>query len=274
MFNDKKDFQFYLTCNSDFSLSNGSVKTYVANVEIFFNRYDEITQENVNEYYMMLKEERKPSYTNLVLNSLKHYVKFSELNIRVPKELKKTRDDTKEVITYKYLMNDIFDSVDLGDFQSPIQAKAILIFMFHTGLRLNDYRNLHRKDFVFKDDYGCVTVYVQKNQFNKKIFFPKSAFKYFVNYFDTTEEIENAFNLTPSTIRNLINRLDGMVSDIHLHPHLFRASAITHLYSKCDWSVEQIAKLIGISCETIRNYYLNISMDEIEQEYAKKMRGK
>lgn len=273
MFTDKKDFQYYLACNPDFSLSQGSINTYVKNLDTFFNRYDEMSQENVNDYYFELKEKHQPSYTNLILNSLKHYSKFVGLDIKIPKELRKIRNDSKDVVSYEYLINDIFGSVDLGGFQNVYQVKAILSIMFYTGLRLSDYMNLHRKDFVFKKDYGYTTVFVQKNLLQKRIYFPQGAMKYIVNYFDTTEEIDNAFNLTPTTIRNLFVRLDGMVSDKHLHPHIMRGSAITHLY-KQGWNVEEISKLIGISCKTIWDYYLQISMDDIESKYVSKMKGK
>jgi len=274
MFEDKKDFQYYLTCNPDFSLSKGSVSTYVNNVETFFKHHECISQERVDNYYLMLKENHCPSYINVILNSLRHYVGFRKLDIKIPKEIKKIKNDTKQVVTYDYLINDIFGSVDIGDFHDTYQTKAILIFMFYTGLRLQDYMNLHRSNFVFKEDYGYTTVYVKKNKFNKKIFFPKTAIKYIVNYFDTTEEIDNAFNLKQTTLKNLLNRLDGMVSDIHLHPHIFRGSAINYLYHDCKWEVEKIAKIIGITPETIWNNYLKISMKEIEDEYATKMKGK
>jgi hypothetical protein len=36
MFEDRKEFEQYLTCNSKFSLSKGSVKTYLNYMDIFF----------------------------------------------------------------------------------------------------------------------------------------------------------------------------------------------------------------------------------------------
>lgn len=274
MFVDRDQFKLHLSCNPDFSLSRGSIITYANNVEKFFRLYEDLNQETIDDYYLNLREKNKPSYVNLILNAIKQYAKFKELDIRIPKELKNIKNDTREIITYDYLMHDIFESVDTGDFQDPLQTKAILVFMFYTGLRLQDYLGLQRSDFVFKANYGYVTCYVKKNKFIKKVFFPKNTFKHVISYFDTTAEIDNAFNLKPTTIRYIVDKLDKMVSDIHIHPHIFRASAINYLYKDCGWTVEKIAKIIGISSQTILNNYLIVSMSDIEEEYNERMKNK
>lgn len=271
---DKKDFQYYLMCNSEFSISKGSARTYLENVETFFRKYLDFTQENVDDYYLKLKNSKSPNYTNLVLHSLKHYNNFLKYNIQIPKDIKRIRVEIKEVVTKEYLFDDIFDAIDYGEVPDVYQKKAILAFMFYTGLRMNDLCNLQRKNFVFTENYGHVTVFIQKNQLNKKVLFPKQAIEHIVHYFDTTQEFDNAFNLSPTTIRNLFHRLNALIPEKHFHPHMMRSSAINHLYHVCDWKIEEIAEMIGIKAETIRNNYLNISMTDIETKYAQKMRNK
>ena len=240
MFKDRKKFQYHLTCNSQFSLSEGSVNAYVGVIDKFFKHYDEFNQKNIDTYYLELKGLNQPSYINLILNGFKQYAAYVKSEVKIPKEIKKIRNDTKEIVTYEYLTHDIFEAIETGDFNNVYQMKAIVVFMFYSGLRLQDYMNLHRSDFVFKGEYGYTNVYIKKNKFMKKILFPKKVIEHLTHYFDTSEEDENAFNLKKSTIKNLFIRLNDMLSDISLHPHIMRRSSITHLYNECNWRVEEM----------------------------------
>jgi site-specific recombinase XerD len=136
--------------------------------------------------------------------------------------------------------------------------------MFYTGLRLGEIISLHRKDFDFeKKEFK---LFMSKTKKERIMFFTEKVEKALQEYFTSDPETLNAFNLSYNAVRYIVFKLAGEITDVHVHPHLFRHSfAISLLRNGVDISV--VSKLLGHSNITTTQRYLGLYTEELKEEY-------
>ncbi|GAH21774.1 unnamed protein product, partial [marine sediment metagenome] len=112
----------------------------------------------------------------------------------------KTVEKVPDYITLDYFENQIIPVVECI-FRNPLRTKAILYFMFYTGLRRNELYPLKREDINLKERE--VKIYAQKVKTEEIRFFPQKVADLIKTYFSIEPEINNAFNLTKNTVKNI-----------------------------------------------------------------------
>lgn len=254
--------------------SKATVEMQISRIDLFFKKYSEFTQDNVNDFIIELVSKRKKTYVNKILTSLRKWVAYNNIeDIQIPASFDEEKAMPKDVIT-EDMLHYILKYVDQtfpGEYRA-MQVKATLVFLFYTGLRRTEMLKLSRDKFHFSDNkLEVYPVFISKQQMEKKLRVPAKAIHYIRQYFDVTPEKDNAFNLTKTSIPNIFIRLnEELALDFKLNPHMMRAAAINHLY-RCGWTVEEIALIIGITPETIRDHYLRITQRDIDVKWDKIM---
>lgn len=243
-------------------LSGRRSNVYPRVIKYVLTAVGEPTTENIRLYISDLILKHKPEYINLQLKAIKAYADFTGKHVTLPKFFKPERK-IKESISLEFLENEIIPNLD-KTFENALKIQAILYFMFYSGVRKSEVYLLKRKDFDLNN--GQVKVFLQKVGKEKIMLFPVKVTAILKDYFSTSNEKENAFNLGVGGIDYIFNELKKKYPDKHLHPHIFKASAITHLHD-CGFSISEISSLVGISANTIENHYLDVRLEKIKQSY-------
>ena len=225
---------------------------------------NQITQENVDNYLLKIIKENKPTYVNSHITTFRKFFKFLKReDITLPKNVKKEKT-IHQSLTLEFFEKEIVNEINWFGFKNPLKVKAMLYFMFYTGLRKSEVYLLRRENIDLKNREA--KVYLKKTKKEKIMIFPKKIVTVLEEYFDSEPEKKNAFNLGAGGIAYIFQMLKRHFPDIRIYPHLFKKSAITHLYS-CDFKVEEISEMVGISVQTILDHYLHIKLSAIKKTY-------
>ncbi len=230
--------------------------------------FEEINQDKIEDYFIMMKLKHEPTYVNSILTSLRAFKNCFELDINIPKSLK-TIKKVPYSIDLNFLEKDVVNAVEWSDFNNPKKVKAVLYLLFYTGMRSSEVYLLKREAFDLK--HNKVKVYLKKTQREKIMLYPVKVKNILIEYFETEDEKTNAFNMGKTGIKEIFLKLQPCFPNVKFHPHMFKKSAVTHLHS-CGFSVAEIAEMVGITVKTLLDHYLDVNMDVIEKTYKDRIK--
>ena len=125
--------------------------------------------------------------------------------------------------------------------------RAVLFFMFYTGLRISEVVNLKRQDFDLSKSQVIVRVPV-KNKSERYAYFPggdTGITPYIQKYFKVEPEVINAFNMTEYQIRWLIKQMNKFLPEGRkIHPHTLR-HCFGNMLAEGNVNVRVAQKLLG-----------------------------
>ncbi len=267
-FNEKK-FKEHLTLNG---LSKRTINLYCTNINVFLNNYikeEELTQENFNKALLELKENIAKSTWNTYLTSLRSLINFLNVDIETPKKSKEEKK-IPYFITKEYFETEIIRTAECIFKRNNLRNKALLRFMFETGVRREDILYTKRKNFDLKNK--TAKIYVPKNKKERNVYFTEKTKKILENFFSITEENNNAFNINNKrTINYIFDKLKEWLSNNKLHPHCFRHSYATILRQN-GCPLEDLKELMGLDSYQTVLRYAHISQSEIKEKYKKYFR--
>lgn len=250
---------------------NGYSKDTIANLLYkisYFLKYlkkREISEEIIGDFFLKLRETRCAGTINTYRTAVKIYLKFLKKDINIPKYLK-TGKRFPKTISEEYLKDEVINVIE-AVCEYPLKFKAIIYFMFYTGVRLAEIVSIKRIDIDLKN---CKAKVYGKGKKERIVIFTEMVKEILENYFTTEPEGNNAFNITKTGLQASFYRLKTYFKEINFHPHTLRHGFGTHCRKK-GVRLEDIKELMGHSSIQTTMIYAHANMDEIEKDYHKKI---
>ena len=257
-------YKNWLTVNG---LSANTIRAYCTDIDMFFNKFTKLTKDNVEEFILKLYETHSKSTINRYINSIKSYCKFLNLPIELPRSAR-VEERLPEYITEECFRNEIIPVCE-GVCEKSLRNKAILYFMFYTGVRINELVSLKREDI---DLEKClVKVYRQKSKKERIIPFTKLVSDILKCYFASEPNPKNDFNVSQYAVCKLFKTLKTkLVLKVRFHPHLLRHSFATMLRDK-GFPIEDIQYLLGHASIQTTMRYAHVNPKNLIEKYHNKL---
>ena len=157
------------------------------------------------------------SYINVRMAAIRFYYTFLQDKLGVyPEEKLKSVCKVEALkvprkkpvyLTSKEIDRAISDGMSYFVQRDPIKVRAIILFMFYTGLRLGEIAKLKREDINLKDMSALVRV-PSKNSEERYTFFPVRVRDALQEYFDIEPEETSAFNMSRDSLWRMVGRLN------------------------------------------------------------------
>lgn len=221
--------------------SENTIDSYMFAIKSFFEKYDDITDENLIAYQNDLKEKFKPKTINIRIAAISKYLKFIgyEFEFVRAKEQKKTFcDNVINEQQYNKYVEWCFNNDKLEAWKA---AKIIS----STGVRVSELIKLKTEDLV----KGYVDITSKGNK-TRRIYFPQALKKEIEPYCNGTYLIENKYG-NPMTTRGVSQLMlsygeqAGIPRDV-MHPHSFRHYFAKQFMKKSD-NITLLGDLLGHS---------------------------
>lgn len=184
-----------------------------------------------------------------------HKIKLLKIGSKIPDSL--TEEEIEKAIAFLITYH--------SRRMTPIKIRALIHFLFYSGLRKAELLHLKREHFNFEDN--IVKVY-GKGDKERITCFPKKVAKEIQEYFNSEAEEKNAFNVTLG-ILNYLPRLIGKHLNKKVYMHLFRHSFARNLINNKGVDLNTISKLLGHSNIATTLIYVNPDEKTIRNTYKK-----
>ena len=231
------DFKNYLKIHVDASKSQD---VYFLQMNLFFRKFEEFNQENVNAFLGERIETVSKSTFNIGLASIRHYSNYSKIPIELPK-YKSEGKNIRNYLTEEELYNDV-----LKYFPQLFENYQFNIFivklLFYTGMRPAELCNLKTEDVNLEK--GFLLVRNPKDKDDKKVPFPKEL-KSDIDYY-LQKENEKAFNINYIQLKYIFTVINENLNYKKITPHSMRHSYGHHCL-ECGITVEKLQLLMGHS---------------------------
>jgi len=260
-----------------------SIKSFMEFCQEKNIEYKNINFNYLNEYIITLKDK------NLSEGTINNYIKairsFYTFLVKsqivdnkvydITKEIKMLRVVEKErvYITEKELDEIIEMASTFIKSPTPQKIKAILYFMFYSGVRKSELVNLKREDINLEKKFATIKAPV-KNKRERKAPFTQKTLKAVQSYWSMETKTEKAFNISYSGMADLFKRLEEFApSGKKLTPHILRTSFFYFL-GREGFNLREMQKLGGHeSIESTKKYY-NPTEEEVLDTYNQKLKKK
>jgi site-specific recombinase XerD len=225
------------------------------------------TKEALEAFLTQIKLKRKTSTFNNYLFAIKKYLAFIKKDIELP-HATRIINALPKCFTEKYFEDTIIMTIEQIVDKDIEKIKALLYFLFYTGIRIGEIDTLHRKDIDL--DKFTAKIYVSKTREERMVFFTKQTKFYLEQYFNCEEEQSNAFNMTSNAFQARINLWKPYFRDVPFHAHMFRHSFATNLLYK-GVDLFSVSKLLGHKDIATTQRYLSLSTEQIQELYNSKI---
>jgi len=233
-----KEFEEYLKYKG---CSENTKNSYMFAITKYFEKYDEINEQNLMEYQNYLKENFKPKTVNIRIAAMSKYLKFIGFDFEFvrSREQKKTFcDNAINEEQYNRYVKWCFEN---EKYTSWKVAKIIA----STGVRVSELIRLKTEDL----DNGYVDITSKGNK-TRRIFFPENLVKEIKPYCTGVYLVENKYGeqlttrgISSSMIRH--GELAGIPKEV-MHPHSFRHYFAKQFMKKSD-NITLLGDLLGHS---------------------------
>ena len=238
---------------------------YYSTLRAFLNKYGEVNQEAIDDFFKNFNG--KTSTRNMYVKALNHYNKIFNTSFVIPK-IKKTRQQLPKYIEYEFLRDEILPRLKVIFPKMHLKVKALLLFMFYTGLRKSEIINLKRKDISIIKKRA--KIYDQKNDKERIVYFPDKVAEVLVEYFTKEPEKQNAFNVNRAQFDYIFEELKKNFPEKAdcLYPHAFRHSFAIHCI-KHNVPINVLKEFMGHQSITSTSVYLAVENEMLENYYRK-----
>jgi integrase/recombinase XerC len=222
-------------------------------------------------YHYLTMKDFKSNSLNTFLRAAKHFYKYLGGDIYNPFLSFKALPVDKKIPNYLTEEElEVGIRFVIGECRklSPNKIKAVLNFLFYTGLRRGEMLNIRRADIALNTD--PVTVHVRVPNKGKKerlTFFPSKLKGLLSTYFKEEAEETNAFNLERWHVDYMSRVFRGAFPKKKISPHVFRHSFAKHLI-KHNTPVNIVAKLLGHASTEVTLLYVDPDEQMLRDIYA------
>lgn len=254
-----EDFKNYLKIKDYSDIYEYPISVFIKYCQEHTIDYLEINHSQLSEFFLYLKEkEISNGYLNNFIKAIRCFYSF----LFEAKLMTKTvrGEQVKEIVfSFKQLKTErkIKDYYTLEELEGIIEkaityemsmplekVRAILLFMFYTGIRKKQLLNLKRKDIDLSKRTAIIRV-PTKNDEEHFVFFPKKVVKILEIYFSIEPEESNAFNMTRAKVMHFFNFLKNFVpKEKNITPHTLRHS-FANMLAENGVDIRVAQKLLG-----------------------------
>jgi len=275
------EFKNYITAQGFDNTYSGNIKKFLKFCEDNNINLLELTYNDFSKYIIWVREKKfSNGYINNLLKAVRSFYTFltdsgqvdsSKLETIKKFHLFKEERKIKESLTKKELEDLIGTAITILKKPRPTKLKALLYFLFYTGVRRNELFNLKRKEINLIEGKAIIRV-PTKNKQERVVFFPPKVCKQLERYFRIEAEIDNAFNMNKNKITHLINKLNMFVPrGRHVTAHIFRHSFANMLASN-DINIRVAQKLLGHKSMQSTLIYYDPDIKIVEKIYREKIK--
>jgi site-specific recombinase XerD len=194
------------------------------------------------------------------------YLRFLKRDIKLPKVLKCTKtlpENIDEQQLEKFI--DTLSQVLHRDF---LKFKALLYFLFYSGIRIGEIDTLKRSHFDMEKK--TAKIFVSKTKEERMVVYTEKTKDALKEYFDSEEETENAFNINSNAVQQRFKDFKKYFPDINFHAHTFRHSfAVNCLRKGVD--LLTVSRLLGHRNTTTTERYLGLTVTQFQEIYRNKV---
>lgn len=221
---------------------------------------------NIDVVYDFIKKEKSKQVSNATINkrilALKLIFKFSKidcdfLNLKKLKENK----NTYNALSYTELqrLNDYLNSDKI-----TLKNKVMVYLLIDTGMRRSELVSIKVKNINFSNN----TIYldVTKSKRDRIVPFTNATSFLLKKYIDEYNLNNYLFNITPSGINSLFDRIQLKLGFNKFHPHMLRHTLSTKLH-KNGVSLMIIQKVMGHQDVSTTQRYIHFDLDDILNSY-------
>ncbi len=253
--------------------------------------YLNLTYAQLQDYGLFLKNKQNmPNTYNANIFGMRLFYKFlvesgkfSEDKYELLKKLKPAKVERKirdyvtkdELIEIVHMAETFISYIDID------KLRAIMYFMFYTGLRRGEMCHLRRKDIDLVN-HKVVVRTPTKNRVERVVPFPEKIaatktqksinFVHLLQaYFATEGEEENAFNMNQANLCNLFDQLKPFAPNNKFNPHLMRHS-FARMLAKAGIDSRVAQKLLGHKDIATTMIYYDPDIDTIQDLYKEKIK--
>lgn len=260
-----EQFKDYLLLNGNARLTATNYISRITNI-LSVVKEEDFSEETLANFLRELQKENSVSAFNGYLFALKAYLRFLKKDIQLPKVLKPTKklpESIDENQLDKFI--NILSQVLHRDF---IKFKALLLFLFYSGIRIGEIDTLKRSHFDFVTK--TVKILVSKTKEERIVVYTERTKDALKDYFDSEEEGENAFNINSNAVQQRFKDFKKYFPDINLHAHTFRHSfAVNCLRKGVDTLT--VSKLMGHKNLLTTERYLRLTNTQFQEIYRNKI---
>lgn len=244
-----------------------TVRSYLSHIKPFLKQIgiNNINEKNIKEYFAKLNETYPATTYNLKRSAIKSFLKFLNKDIPLPKS-KKVDEKLPDFITEKYFLEEVMSVVECI-FTNPLKIKAILYFMFFTGIRRGEFDTLKRADIDLEKRRAKI---FGKGRKERVVIFNKDCAEIVRKFFLTEEEKKNAFNVMGKTVESICYKIKPYLEETKFHAHLLRHSFATHCLNVLRLDIFEVSKLLGHADIKTTTRYLGLDIEAIQDKYDKK----
>lgn len=249
----------------DLNCSKKSAISFLTEVKVFFNQYEEMTQENIDAFFTSNIDKWKPKTWNNYIYRLNKYAQFNKLDIKFHKR-RTDNHDIKGYLQEKEVI-EIAENSRLFT-QDGTKNRAIILTLFYTGLRPKELCNLKKLDIDFSKKE--IVIKNTKNHLDRIIPMDNDLTKLLSDVMHYDPQNEYVFSENNQSLQYLCKKINEyMKPSVPTYPYIFRHSFAHDCLKKSGNNVKLVSKIMGHSSLEITNLYLNINQNEACNEYRK-----
>lgn len=247
------------------NLSTNTIKIYIHWKEAF-QKYcnQKITLDKFSRFLKNYEMRHSANSTRLVFSSIINYLKFIKSPIiEKAKEYKlpKVQEFPKKILSIELLLK-LINNLSKNFFNNRLIIWVKLLI--YTGIRANELLTLSKKNLI---DNNKLIIRGKGNK-TRIVFINEELLNLLLKWpFDEFVVNKKGKKITSKQLR-LIIRNFGKKNNIRIHPHMIRRTFCTELIKK-GCSLKTVQKLMGHSNIAVTSRYIEISEEEMFQEYSK-----
>lgn len=251
-------------------LANGmvhsTIKSYGSRINNLLKKLkvEDLNEDTIIQYISELYQKHSPNTINSYINAIKSFLVFLKKDIPLPK-YKKINATLAKNINEEYFEKEVIPVIECI-FKNPLKVKAILYFMFYTGVRISEVIYLKREDIDLQEKIARILY--RKNKEPLIVFYPKKVKGILESYFATEPEKENAFNITYENLRDKFKKINPYLKEINFHPHLLRHSFAIMFLMK-GGILSELQDLLGHKSLNSTAIYSKLKTEQLQQRYNK-----
>lgn len=253
-----RNFENYLW---EKELAPNTIRAYIAHVSKYFEKYEDITKNNLIEWKRWLLEMMKPKSVNHYITAMSEYLKFIG---RPDLVLKKVKVQTQSAIENVISLEEFEKLLNCLKKDGKMKMYYLVLFLGKTGARVSELRQFKKRDML--RGYAEIPT---KGKIRRVYFCDSLRSEEVYSFFNVFKDDDFLFQnrygeqiTTRGIAQQLINyaRKYGINEKV-MHPHSFRHFfAIEFL--KHDKDISLLADLMGHSSINTTAIYLRLSKEQ------------
>lgn len=267
-----EQYKTWLLANSR---SYNTIRGYLTDVRDFISENNiqnvsDINEELINKYFANLTVDKmQQASINHMLSSLRSFLKFNHIDIRIPKNKRPMKRRVKAFTEAEFEVN-ILPVIDIL-YVDSLRIKALLSFIYYTGLRISEACTISRDQIDL--DNNIMIVKIPKQNLERKVVISQKLKPLLVKYFISESQKTTAFNLCTQRVREIFDEIEKHIqktdSNFILHPHKFRKSWATNA-TKLGMNITDVQHMMQHkSILTTLQYVEEAQTDELNDKFLR-----